>query len=113
MKCKRVYLQPMKMVYNAILDMMELQKGEELINDFSFGKLHFTITMYGFTWELRFTVFDLDFNRCCVNLEIEEFENDEEQGYLRTMIHHEYVLLDSMILFGTPSKVTYKEEGSI
>jgi len=99
----------MEMVYNAMLDLMELQNGREIINDPAYGKLYYRIMMYGFAWELRFTAQDMDNNRCGVNLEIEEAENlsDNEHGYLENMIIREYALLDAMLLLGAPPEVTH------
>jgi len=105
----KIYLQPAEMVYNAMLDVMELQNGTEMINDSVRRKLDYKIMMYGFQWELRFTVLSMDNNRCGVNLEIEETESggDDEQDYLESMIKREYALLDTMLLFGVSSEVTY------
>ena len=108
----KIYLQPMEMVYNAVLDLMELQNGKQIINDPVSGKLSYMIKMYGFTWELRFALLGMEHNRCGVNLEITEAENvgDNEQGYGESMIRREYALLDAMLLFGSPPKVTYNKE---
>jgi len=107
----RIYLQPMEMLYNAMLDLMELQNGKEIVNDPVSGKLDFSIIMYGFIWELRFTVQNVDYNRCGVSLEIEEAEDfsDCENGYLENMILREYALLDTMLMFGAPPEVTHCE----
>lgn len=114
----RVYLQPKEMVYNALLDLMELQKGEEIASNSSLGELHFKIEMYGFKWALRFTVLGMDWNRCGVTLNVKENNADgedagEETGegtaYLESMIRREYALLDSMLLIGT-AEAAYDEE---
>jgi hypothetical protein len=46
MQGKRMFLQSGDMVYNAILDMMELQKGAEIFNDGA-NTLHFRVSIYG------------------------------------------------------------------
>jgi len=106
----KIYLQPMAMVYNAMLDLMELQNGTEILSDPSSGKLYYRIMMYGFTWEFRFAAQSMDNNRCGIDLEIVEAENagDSERGYLENMILREYALLDSMLLLGAPPEVTHK-----
>jgi len=111
----RVYLQPLAMVYNAMLDLMELQNGKEIINDPLDGKLGYRIMMYGFVWELRFIAQNMDCNRCGVNLEIVEADNDGdcEHGYLENMILRIYALLDTMLLLGAPPEVIYSEETSV
>lgn len=109
----RVYLQPKEMVYNALLDLMELQKGKEIASNSSLGELHFKIEMYGFKWALRFAVLGMDYNRCGVTLNLEEDEfggdEDEELWYLEDMVRREYALLDSMLLIGT-AEAAYDEE---
>ena len=109
---EKVYLQPVEMVYSALLDLMELQKGKEILNDPLSGKLHFKITMYGFVMELRFTLLEMDWNRCGVTLEIpvdDSHGNDEgdDLRYLQDTIRREFALLDSMLLIGTPFEVSY------
>jgi hypothetical protein len=105
----------MEMVYNALLDLMELQKGEEVLNEASQGKLFFRVTMYGFTMELHFTIKEMDWRRCGVTLDIIEGETcDEDAGedvrYLADMIRREFALLNSMLLIGTPFEVSYGNE---
>jgi len=108
---KRAYLQPMAMIYNALIDVAELQKGEKILDDPTRGRLHFRIEMYGFTWELRFSVLEIDWNRCGVALEVEEKkangDSDGDTRYLEDMIRREYALLDSILLIGTPFETVY------
>jgi len=109
---EKVYLQPIEMVFSALLDLMELQKGEEILNDSLSGKLHFKITMYGFVMELRFTILDMDWNRCGVTLEIpadDSHGNDDgdDLQYLKDTVRLEFAMLDSMLLIGTPFEVSY------
>ena len=104
----KIYIQPTEMVYNAMLDLMELQKGKEVLNDPVSGKLYFSMTMYSLTWEVRFTVLNIDWKRCGIRLEIEEVGDfGEEREYLRGMLCREYAMLDAMLLIGTPIEVTY------
>jgi len=102
----------MAMVYNAMLDLMELQNGTEILSDPVSGKLCYKIMMYGFMWEFRFTAQIMENNRCGVDLEIVEAENysDGERGYLENMALREYALLDKMLLLGAPPEVTHSKE---
>jgi len=111
---KRAYLQPKEMICNALADVMELQKGEELLSDPIFGKLHFRIEMYGSKWEFRFSVLEIDWNRCGVTLDVEVYEDEgdgdddvEALRYVNNMIRREYALLDAMLLIGTPFETAY------
>ena len=112
MERKKVYLQPMQMVFDAILEMMALQNGKEIRNDPSYGKIDFKIFLYSVIWEFRFTALDMDGSRCCVNLEITETGNatedmDFDERCLDNMIRREYALLDALLLIGTPFETAY------
>ena len=112
MAYRKVYLQPEKMVYNALLDLMELQKGEENINDYLHGTLQFKITMYGFVWEVMFCVTRIDYSRCAVTLEIGGVCEDvsTEDGQPRNdMIFREFALLDAMLLTGSHNDIIFSK----
>ena len=113
MGAEKIYLQPMEMVYNAMLDVMELQNGNEIESDPLYGKLCFTVTLYGFSLELRFSAFSAYNNRCAVYLEITETENGGagNRDDWESMIEREYSLLDAMLLFGAPPEVNHNEKG--
>jgi hypothetical protein len=103
----------MRMVFNAMLDMMELQKGEEVFNDPDKGILHYTTKMYNFSWTIRFTVMEISSRRCGVRLGIDEtgdneaVDNIDEKDYLEGFARRLYAILDSMLLIGTPFELTY------
>ena len=83
MESKRVYLQPMGMVFSAICEMMELQKGDEIKKDLAYGELNFKIALYGSMWEFHFTALEMDGNRCGLNLEIVktgDIHDDEDRN---------------------------------
>lgn len=114
MENKRVYIQPMKMVFNALLDLMELQKGEEVFNDPAGGVLHYTATMYSFTWTIRFIVLEIELKRCVVRLEVDEAgDYGDGREYLDGFIRREYAILDAMLLIGTPLEMTYGKVGEV
>ena len=52
----RIYRYSKLMMLNVINDLVELQKGEVTFHDISKGQIYFTVEMYGFIWENRFTV---------------------------------------------------------
>jgi len=112
----KIYLQPMEMVYNAMLDLMELQNGNEIESDPLDGKLCFTVMLYGFTLEIKFTALSAYNNRCGVYLEIREITEitkttesggGESQNNWESLIEREYSLLDAMLLFGAPPEITH------
>ena len=95
---KMIYLQPEGMVFDALLDLMEMQKGIEVMNEPLNGKLHFVTSLYGTAWDIHFSVMGLDRNRCAVTAEVTSRENEE---FSEIMSQREYALLDSMLLIGT------------
>ena len=98
-----VYLQPSAMVFEALLDLMELQKGDEVESDPAGGKHYFETTLYGIVWEIRYTITEIDRTRCAVRIEVASKDgNGDTEGYAEIMALREYALLDSMLLIGTP-----------
>ena len=103
---KVIYLQPGKMIFDALLDLMELQKGAEKLNDPLCGALSFVTLMYGIAWEIRFKITEIDRTRCAVTIEVlPEERNEVTQGYIDTMTRREQALLDSMLLIGTQQEI--------
>ena len=90
---RAVYLQPAVTVLNAISDVIELQNGRLTYADTPNGKIHFTLAMYSFKWELRFDVRDIGQNRSSVTLGI-----DGEDRCKDKMIRREFMLLDSLLV---------------
>ena len=86
------YRQPPNIVFAAILDMAELQNGELTFSDSPHGQVHFLISMYGFQWELKFTVTE-NTGESSVRLEVGGEQEDRE----RTS-EQEFALLDCMLL---------------
>jgi len=102
---KKVYLQPMGMVLNTVNDIVELQKGKLTSSDTPNGKICFTVRMYGFMWEYRFSVTDIGQNRCCVQIEVEGDTRAREKK-----IRREFALLDSMLLTAAQLEITEDDE---
>jgi hypothetical protein len=111
---EKVYIQPGTLIYDVMLNIMSLQKGVLILRDETAGRLHYYITIYNLSWTLRFSVFEMDWLRSGVTLEIEaEMEQWEQDGddkeFLENMIYTQFSLLDSMLLNWRPSCVTYGE----
>jgi hypothetical protein len=111
---KKVYIQPGRLLYDVMQNIMSLQNGKEIFSNEDAGKLHYSITMDNLSWTLRYSVLDMDFSRCAVTLEIEEetkpfdTESDEEE-FLEGMIRKQFSFLDSILLNWRPICVTYGE----
>ena len=104
MEGKKIYLQPKGALLDAIHDIVELQRGRKLVTDTPRGTVQFIVSMYGFKWELRFTVTDIGKNRCRVRLEI----NGEESGQDK-IIYRQFALLDSMLIWGAKVEIAAQE----
>jgi len=89
---ERVYPQPRNIVFNAILDIMELQNGKQTFSDSPRGKVHFQISMYGCKWEVKFSAADTEGGGCAVKLEI-----GGEAAERKRMLQREFSLLDSAL----------------
>ena len=87
------YLQPKDMLLNAIHDVAELQKGTTLLCDTSRGLINLNVTVYGCSWEYKFSVTDIGGERCDVRISLE----GEVSDILR-LIDHEFALLDYVLV---------------
>lgn len=104
MEASRIYLQPMGLVLDTINDIVELQKGKLTFSNTPNGEIHFCIKMYGFKWELRFTITDIGKNRCTVEIEV-----DGEKRGREKLIIREFALLDAMLVGGAQIELRHAE----
>ena len=114
MEGKRIYLQPTMLVFNALLNLMELQNGKKRISDQMRGELYYNIMLFGVNWKLRFNVTGIEFDRCCVKLSVSESgrKGDEDfRDIVESMIRNEFALLDNVLLVGSPQAIAYCESG--
>ena len=102
---KKIYLQPMDMILNAIHDLQELQKSKPVVCDTSRGFISFRVMIYATEWEYRFTVSDIGRNRCGVTIEIAE-----NAPGLDRLIEHEFALLDYVLIDRAKIELTELEE---
>ena len=93
----KIYAQPFNVVFGTILDMIELQNGKETLSDSPHGRVNFSISMYGFTWEMKFAVTSIGYGSR-VHLEIGGEPDDREK-----ILGKEFALLDSMLLGVNPN----------
>ena len=103
MEGKKIYLQPMGTVIDAINDLIEMQKGRITYSDTPNGVVNFAVKMYAFKWELRFTVQDIGKNRCHVLLEIVGEERGREK-----FVRREFALLDTFLITGAEVELSEK-----
>ena len=91
----KIYLQPEGMVFGTIVDMINMQGATVTTSDSEKGKVCYSISLYGFLREYRFSIDNLENNRCAVRLEIDDKELDEPDKEI--MIQRQFALLDSML----------------
>jgi hypothetical protein len=90
---QRVYQQSALALSAAVNDLIELQNGTVTFYDGPLGKIHFTVEMYGFLWEYRFTVEGLGANRSRVTLEV----GGKDAKDPTDKISRQLALLDSLL----------------
>ena len=87
-------------IINAIYDIIELQKGELILSDSRRGKVHFQVTMYGYEWELLYSIADMGIGKCDVSLRIVGERQDKARE-----IRRELALLEMMLEGGADVKL--------
>jgi len=92
MEAGKTYKKPKEFILNTIYDIIELQNGEIILTDVVHGRVHYHLTMYGYVWELLYTVTSLGEQECDVTLKVIGERRDKEKEARRS-----FALLDSMI----------------
>ena len=93
MESTRTYPRSKEYIINTIYDIIELQKGSLILSDALRGIVYYKISMYGYEWELMYTVAPcLPAIQCSVTLRIigERRENEKE-------MRRAFKLLESML----------------
>jgi hypothetical protein len=99
----RIYLQPKLSIVNTILDIVELQNGRTTFTDTRNGRVHFTVSMYGYEWEYRFDIRDIGRNRSRVTIDVEGDTKNKTRQIVR-----EFALLDSMLV--SEAQIEYMDQ---
>ncbi|MCL2498530.1 MAG: hypothetical protein FWF06_07960 [Symbiobacteriaceae bacterium] len=100
MEGTKSYPYPKSVVIDTIYDIVELQKGGLCISDATHGKVHYHVSMYGYCWELLYTIIPTGANQCLVTLAVYGDRKDKEKE-----IRREFALLDSLLEGGAPVKL--------
>jgi hypothetical protein len=113
---KKVFLQPSRIVYWGIRDLMDAQNGREVFSDEARRTIYFTVKMFDAEWRLHFVAQPVDQGRCETSLEVVPETTDEESG-IKTqddnavladyVSRREYAMLDAMLLIGTPLEIKH------
>jgi hypothetical protein len=87
-------------IINAIYDIIELQNGELILSDSKRGKVHFQLTMYGYVWELLYSISDMGIGKCDVSLRVVGERQDKARE-----IRREFALLETMLGGGADVRI--------
>jgi len=101
MEAGKTYEKSKDFILNTIYDIIELQNGEIILTDVVHGRVHYHLTMYGYVWELLYTVTSLGEQESEVTLKVLGERRDKEKEVRRG-----FALLDSMI--GGGAEVTIR-----
>jgi len=86
-------------IINAIFDIIELQNGELILSDTRRGKVHFQLTMYGYVWQLLYSISEIGNNKCEVSSSVIGERQDTKRE-----IRRQLALLDTMLEGGADVK---------
>ena len=100
-KGQKAYGHPKGYVLNVVHDIVELQNGRLMISDAIHGRILYRVTMYGYEWELLYTIRESGANTCLVTIELSGERRDKAKE-----IRREFALLDSMLDGGSDVEVT-------
>ena len=106
MEGKKSYLQPRGVVLDTVHDIVEFLRGKPTVSDTPNGKVSTGLTMYGYKWDVRFTVVDIGNNRSSVTIEVDGERRDKKKE-IRSM----FALLDSMLLVG--AEIEFAESAAV
>ena len=95
MEGRKTYAHDKGYILNTIYDIIELQKGDLILSDARHGKVYYKLGMYGYAWELIYTITERDRFSSDVSLRIIGDRQDKARE-----IRRELALLDSMLSGG-------------
>jgi len=100
MEGNKTYSQPKGFILDTIYDIIELQNGKLILSDAIHGRVHYHVSMYGYTWELMYTVAGMGKNRSNVTLSV-----CGERQDLKKEVRRHFALLDSLLEGGASVKL--------
>lgn len=104
MEGKKTYAHGKGFILNTIYDIIELQKGDLILSDAKHGKVYYKVGMYGYVWELLYSINERDGNTSDVSLRIIGDRQDKVRE-----IRRELALLESML--GGGAEIQFETDG--
>jgi hypothetical protein len=92
MEGKKVFSNDKRYIINTIYDIIELQDGDLILSDAPRGIVYYKLTMYGYEWELIYTITETSEKKCSVLLRLIGDRHDKAQE-----IRREFALLEAML----------------
>ena len=92
MEGKKVFSNDKRYIINTIYDIIELQDGDLILSDAPHGIVYYKLTMYGYEWELIYTITEASEKKCNVSLRLIGDRQDKAQE-----IRREFALLETML----------------
>ena len=92
MEGNKTYLKSKSYIFNTLYDIIELQNGEIIICDTTQGKLLYQATMYGYVWQLLYSINEIGNNKCEVSISVIGERQDTKRE-----IRRQFALLDTML----------------
>ena len=92
MEGKKVFPKDKRYIINTIYDIIELQDGDLMLSDVTHGKVYYKLAMYGYEWELIYTITTISEIKSNVTLRLIGDRQDKEQE-----IRREFALLEAML----------------
>ena len=92
MEGKKVFSNDKRYIINTIYDIIELQNGDLILSDVPHGRVYYRLTMYGYEWEIIYTITEIGFENSEVTLRLIGDRQDKAQE-----IRREIALLEAML----------------
>jgi len=103
-KGKKSYSHPKGYILDVVHDIVELQNGRLMISDAVHGRVLYRVAMYGFEWELLYTIIESEAKTCRVTIEVNGDRRDKVKE-----VRREFALLDSMLGGGMDVEISEEQ----
>ena len=92
MEGRKTFLNDKRYVINTIYDIIELQNAKLIFCDMNRGRVYYKLMMYGYEWELMYTIVETGGKKSDVTLRLIGDRQDKAKE-----IRREFALLEMML----------------
>jgi len=100
MEGNKTYQKSKSYIFNTLYDIIELQNAEMIICDTIQGKLLYQATMYGYVWQLLYSISEIGNSKCEVSISVIGERQDKKRE-----IRRQFALLDAMLEGGAEVRI--------